>query len=162
MFESYSALPTSEEMVMEYSSAPTGGLNPMQEGRGWVKYHMVKFLREKRPPPDIRGMLPGTLNPVERMFIYTNIIDPVDVNDDSVRLLKMLNTSGKAFSTTQVEFLAPVYLPVKKGKISRIEILITDDQGERVPFELGTVILTLHFRRHEVRGQGKLTTAVYI
>jgi hypothetical protein len=140
----------------------TGVLTPLHEGMGWVVYHADRLTHMKRPPPDIRGVVPGNLNPVERMFIYTNIVEPMDVNEASHRLLRMINTRGKVFTTTEEEFMQPIYLPVKKGKISRIEILIANAQRERVPFEVGTVILTLHFRRRERRERSTLRTAIYV
>lgn len=120
---------------------------PIELGLGWVMYHMKALLGKKKTPSLIRGMLPGNLNPVERMFVYTNIIEPIDFNDETVKLLKLVNTRGKIFTTTQEEFTHPTYFPVQKGKISRIEILITDDRGKPVSFQVGTVILTLHFRK---------------
>ena len=44
------------------------------------------------PPRKIRAVTPGMLNPVQRMYVYTNIIEPVDMNDGSKKLLKLVNT----------------------------------------------------------------------
>lgn len=171
MFQAYSTMKLSDSpdslikldfkslTVKEGRSEP---LSAEHEGMGWVIFHLVKLMNLKKPPTDIHAVIPGNLNPVERMFIYTNIIEPVDMNNKPVRLLKMVNTSGKAFSTTQQDFLQPLYLPVKKGRIMRIEVLIMNDQGEPVPFQIGTVMLTLHFRRREARGEKRLRTAVYV
>jgi hypothetical protein len=96
---------------------------------------------------DIKGVTPGNLNPVERMFIYTNIIEPVDVNEKAMRLLRMVNTRGEPFKTTHEEFTKPSYLPVEKGKFSVIEVYVSDASGKPVPFQIGTLMLMLHFRR---------------
>jgi hypothetical protein len=174
MFQVYSlpksiSIAETKEPIIQYRNlsqeeAAVGVLSQLHEGMGWVMMHVMQFLQLKKPPRDIRGVVPGNLNPVERMFIYTNVIEPVDMNDSTTRLLRMVNTSGRAFTTTQVEFMFPIYLPVKKGKISRIVILISNDQGDPVPFQVGTVIITLHFRRREPRRgkEQRLTTAVYI
>lgn len=98
-------------------------------------------------PSALRGVIPCSLNPVQRMFIYCNIIEPIGMNDKAVRLLKLVNTHGSAFKTVQEEFSHPMYLPVQKGKISMIEVLIADESGDPVPFQVGTAVLTLHFRK---------------
>lgn len=99
------------------------------------------------PREFMKGATPGVINPVQRMYVYMNIIEPVDMNDKSVKLLKMINTRGSRFKTTQEEFINPLYTRIRKGKISMIDVFIADDQGDPVPFQVGTVVLTLHFRR---------------
>lgn len=99
------------------------------------------------PLSSIKGVTPGSLNPVERMFIYTNLIEPVDFNGGSNRLLRMINTHGEPFKTTHEEFLKVIYLPVQKGQVSVIEVYVTDASGKPVPFQSGTLMLMLHFRR---------------
>ena len=118
-----------------------------EKGMAQLLYHMTKIQMEKPLPKIIRATVPGNLNPIQRMFVYTNIIYPVDFNDTAVRLLKMVNTSGVPFTTTHEEFLRPTYLPVQRGKISMIDVYITDYASNPVPFQVGTVILTLHFQR---------------
>jgi hypothetical protein len=113
-----------------------------------VWYYLYKLYTEKVLPwRKIKGSVPGNLNSVERMFIYTNIIEPVDFNSKSSRLLRMINTRGDPFQTTHEEFVKPIYLPVQKGKLSVIEVYITDASGKQVPFQTGTLVLMLHFRR---------------
>jgi hypothetical protein len=121
--------------------------SPQELGIARTVYHMTKLFNEKDLPSTIKAMTPGNLNPVQRMFVYLNIIKPVDFNDTAVKLLRMVNTRGMAFATTQEEFNRPVYLPLQKGKISMIQVYIADDQMHPVPFQVGTVLLTLHFRR---------------
>jgi hypothetical protein len=112
-----------------------------------MMYHF-KSIAEMRYPDDIvRGVMPGMVNQVQRMFVYMNIIEPIDMNDKSVKLLKMVNTRGERLKTTQEEFLNPLYVKVRNGKVSMIEVLITNESGDPVPFQSGTVVLTLHFRR---------------
>jgi hypothetical protein len=113
-----------------------------------LMYHFKALAELEHPSLEsIKGVMPGILNPVQRMYVYTNIIEPVDMNDKSVKLLKLVNTSGTRFKTTQEEFMNPLYTKVKKGKISLVEVFIANDSGDPVPFQLGTVVLTLHFRR---------------
>ena len=44
-------------------------------------------------------------------------------------------------------FERPHYLPVSRREFETIEVNIKRDTGESVPFELGKVLLTLHFRQ---------------
>jgi hypothetical protein len=112
-----------------------------------MMHHFKSFANLQLPPVKLKGLTPGTINTVQRMYVYTNIIEPIDMNDKSVKLLKLVNTKGERFKTTQEDFLNPIYMKVKKGKMSMIEVLIADDSGGGVPFQSGTVVLTLHFRR---------------
>lgn len=112
-----------------------------------VWFYMYKVLACKALMATIKATTPGNLNPVERMYIYTNLIEPVDFNDGAVRLLKMVNTRGEPFKTTHEEFAKPSYLPVEKGKLSNIEVYVTDGTGKQVPFQVGTLMLMLHFRK---------------
>jgi hypothetical protein len=122
-------------------------LSSLELGLARVVYHMSKLFNEKELPMSIKGIIPGNLNPVQRMFVYTDIIRPVDFNDGAIKLIRMVNTKGSAFSTTHEEFTHPTYLPLQKGKISSIHVIIADDQQTPVSFQVGTVVMTLHFRR---------------
>jgi hypothetical protein len=112
-----------------------------------IVYHMKMLVSHSEMPKKIKGVTPGIINPVQRMYIYANFIEPIDFNNKPIRLLKMVNTRGEAFKTVQEEFENPIYVPVEKGKISRVEVLIGDDSGGPVSFQSGTVVLTLHFRK---------------
>ena len=114
--------------------------------------NMKSLCREPLIPLALRGVTPGVINPIQRMFIYTNIIEPMDFNNKFVKLLKMVNTRGSPFKTTQEDFSQPLYHAVQKGKISVIEILIADEDGDPVSFQSGTAVLTLHFRKSQHRG----------
>lgn len=112
-----------------------------------LMHHLKCLVNEPFIPSVLRGVIPCSLNPVQRMYIYCNIIEPIGMNDKAVRLLKLVNTQGSAFKTVQEEFPHPMYLRVQKGKISLIEVLIADESGDPIPFQIGTSVLTLHFRR---------------
>jgi hypothetical protein len=108
---------------------------------------MRLYITEKKTPKVIKGVLPASLNPVERMYIYLNIIKPIDMNDNPMKLLKLVNTEGQPFKTTQEEFSNPTYVPVEKGSHNMLQVYIKNDRGMFVPFMSGTVVLTLHFRK---------------
>ena len=112
-----------------------------------LMYHMQSLCNAEDLPKTIKGITPGMINPVQRMFVYINIIEPLDMNDKTIKLLKLVNTRGEPFKTTQEEYTHPTYMALRKGKISMIDVLIADELGEPVSFQNGTVVLTLHFRR---------------
>lgn len=119
-------------------------------GAWWIDRLMtdLKILAEEPYIPSaLRGVIPCSLNPVQRMYIYCNIVEPIGINEKAVRLLKLVNTQGSSYKTVQEDYPYPMYLPVQKGKISMIEVLIADESGDPVPFQIGTSVLTLHFRR---------------
>lgn len=115
---------------------------------------IVEF--EKKGPKMMVATMPAILNTIPRMYIYLNIIEPVEVNNEKVKVLKILNTRGKSFETTQEEYSNPMYLPVIKGVHTELEVLIGDDQGEQIPFQSGTLILTLHFRKAARQSFGRI------
>ncbi len=112
-----------------------------------MMYHIQSLFSTPPLPKTIKGITPGMINPVQRMFVYINIIEPVDMNDKTIKLLKLVNTRGEPFKTTQEDYTHPTYMPLQKGKLSMVEVLIADESGEPVSFQNGTVVMTLHFRR---------------
>ena len=113
----------------------------------FVFYNLKNFFSFDAVPNKLNAVMPGRINPIQRMFVYMNIVEPIDLNNKFVRLLKLVNTQGVPYKTTQDDFINPMYLPLQKGKISLIEVLIADETGEPVSFQSGTAVLTLHFRR---------------
>jgi hypothetical protein len=129
---------------VNHELAPTLGIKNMLDFFNML----MKFYIHEAVPRRIKGVTPCQMNPVQRMYIYTNIIEPVDMNDGTKQLLKMVNTRGEPWKTTHEVFTHPMYLPVRKGgKIGMIHVLICDATGTPVSFQSGTVVLTLHFRK---------------
>lgn len=112
-----------------------------------MMYHLQSLFATPDLPKTIKGVTPCMMNPVQRMFIYINIIEPFDMNDKTIKLLKLVNTRGEPFKTTQEDYTHPTYMPLQKGKLSMIQVLIADESGDPVSFQNGTVVMTLHFRK---------------
>ena len=91
------------------------------------------------------------LNAIRRqLFVYTDISEPVIVGDSRTSLLRIVpvNLRNYTFGSNQYQTFAPVkYIPLKTDNFSTITIDIRDDVGEKIPFEFGTLIATLHFRK---------------
>jgi hypothetical protein len=133
----------SENDAKMRNSLDLGGRKVM----GLLMMYLQTFLDEPKIPNTLKGILPGMLNPVQRMFIYLNILKPIDLNDKPSKILKLINTKGTLFKTTQEEFVNPTYIPVQKGKHNMLQVFIKNGHDEFVPFMNGTVVLTLHFQR---------------
>jgi hypothetical protein len=91
--------------------------------------------------------IPGRLNPFELMYVYTDLIKPDPFNEMMSRILMSFQTFG---NTGQMVTFTPnprQYKPLDKSNIGNLKILIASDRGERVPFQRGPSVLTLHFQR---------------
>jgi hypothetical protein len=107
---------------------------------------------EDFPGRVIVGEYMPRMNPVLQLHIYSNIVQPIDMNDTTAKLMKIVNIRGTQGSMTQEVFTHPTYQPVEKTrKISMIHVYIKNEIGKFVPFVEGQVLVTLHFRRQRHR-----------
>ena len=80
------------------------------------------------------------------LYVYCDIIQSQYVGDALIPLLRIVPMEGKDGERISKSFIRPQYLPVSRREFETIEVNIKRDTGESVPFELGKVLLTLHFR----------------
>jgi hypothetical protein len=110
------------------------------------------YLVEDNPPKSIVSEKLPRLVPVQQMFIYTNIIQPIDVNDETENLLRIVDVKGERNGVTHEVFANPMYQSLERGrKITMIHVYIKDEFGDTVPFHNGTLFMTLQFRRQRHR-----------
>ena len=81
------------------------------------------------------------------LYVYCDIIQSQYVGDALVPLLRIVPVEGNDGKRISKSFIRPQYLPVSRKQFETIEVNIKRDTGESVPFELGKVLLTLHFRQ---------------
>ena len=84
---------------------------------------------------------------LESLYIYTDVVEPRVVGDSLVPLLRIVPVNGRHGDIVSKTFDKPHYVPVLYKEFGTIEIDIRDDTGQRVPFEVGKVTVTLHFQR---------------
>lgn len=87
-----------------------------------------------------------------QLFVYSDVILPHIVSDVHAPLLRIVECKAQTrpFGSIQtVTFTYPHYYPTVGGSIRVIENVITDHTGSAIPFEHGTLTLTLHFRRRQ-------------
>jgi hypothetical protein len=108
---------------------------------------------EDVPPGMLISSYVPQMVPIQQMFIYTNIIQPIDVNDETENLLKIVDVQGGKNGRFARDSLAnPVYQSVERGrKITMIHVYIKDEFGNVVSFQNGTLFMRLHFRKQRYR-----------
>ena len=86
------------------------------------------------------------------MWVYSNCCQHRMVGGVRVPLLRTILTSGVIGGVTHSLFTSPYYFRVSSGHLPSVEVFITDNTGNPVPFSPGEVVSTLHFRRRVVGG----------
>lgn len=84
------------------------------------------------------------------LMIYTNILEPHVTGNVQSPLLRSvtLDLDKFTYGNFQVKnFSPPMYLPVLLSSFRNIEIDIRDQFGKPIPFDYGTLTVTLHFKR---------------
>ena len=85
---------------------------------------------------------------VQKMSVYTNIIDYVHVGSQMEQLLRtFLHENGNGERIVMKEFLHNIYVPVRETCISCIKIIICDENFHEIPFHNGKTMVTLHFKQ---------------
>lgn len=93
---------------------------------------------------------------IRALCVYCDIVDLTMVGDSKVNLLRTVPVPRDARFMDQIdmEFQRVHYIPVTKTEMRNIEVYIKDESGADLEFELGRVILTLHFKKHNAPSKG--------
>lgn len=84
------------------------------------------------------------------LMVYADILEPHVTGNVQTPLLRSLTLDLDRFTygSFQVKnFSSPMYLPVLLTSFRNIEIDIRDQFGKPIPFDCGTLTVTLHFKR---------------
>ena len=80
-------------------------------------------------------------------YVYSDILQFQTVGEASVPLLRTVAiTPTKEQYNIVNTYISPHYVPLKLYHFETIDIIITTETGEVVPFERGKLIVKLHFR----------------
>ena len=90
---------------------------------------------------------PFDLEPVKSLYVYCDLVEPRTVGDHAVPLLRIVPVEGKNGDLVTRIYDKAHYIPLQRKQFQTAEIYIRDHTGEKVPFERGTLNVTLHFRR---------------
>ena len=86
-------------------------------------------------------------------MLYSDIVQPSAVGDSQTQLLRSvpLNYKNYSYGSLQVQnFSKPNYVPLLMNSFRTIDIDIGTQLGQAVPFDYGTLCVTLEFRRAEL------------
>ena len=81
------------------------------------------------------------------VYVYSDVIEKRIVGDTSVPLLRSIPTRGKRNTLIHESFLMRQYLKAAPVDTDNIEVRLTTDTGEDIPFASGLVFVNLHVRR---------------
>jgi hypothetical protein len=96
----------------------------------------------------IKGDLSCSLQSgVHALYVYCDLLQFTHVGDIKAPLLRVVDSGGDAGDVITRYYEKPRYIPIQKKCFDTIQIIIRDDLGEKILFESGKVLLTLHFRR---------------
>ena len=85
---------------------------------------------------------------IHHFYLYSNIVVPTYVGGAEVPLLRYIPITNAEYGQTLfVEWNNLTYLPVSVSELRQVELALYDDTGERVNFEDGRTVVTLHFRK---------------
>lgn len=81
------------------------------------------------------------------LYVYCNLLEPRAVGHSEVPLLRIVPLEGDDGDMVTKIYSNIQYVPLLLKNFRTVEIDIRKDTGERVPFERGKLVATLHFRR---------------
>ena len=84
---------------------------------------------------------------VLNLYVYADIVEPQPVGDTKATLLRIVLVKDIEGRIVSEEFARPLYFRLSRSNFNTVTILITDDNGNEVPFKDSTVRVTLHFDR---------------
>ena len=82
------------------------------------------------------------------LYVYSDVIQNQMVGDTLAPLLRIVPLSGeRKFTLSKAkEFAELRYLPAVAANTDAIHVVIRRDNGEKIPFTIGKVIVTLALR----------------
>ena len=130
------------------------------------KVSMERSLCRLTLPPHIRKMLGMTMvssfannqskadsvvdmDPVDSLYVYCDVVEPRVVGDKQVPLLRIVPVEGDHGQLMTRIYENVHYVRLQQKSFQTIEIDIRDRTGNMVPFEQGTLNVTLHFRQRK-------------
>jgi len=100
----------------------------------------------------IKGTGPGDINAgFNNFFIYTNIVQQSYVGNTSTPILTSVPTKRSVDGWGGSVHHKPknlIYRPLQVHSLDTIDIQITDDKGQLVPFKKGNIVVILHFKSY--------------
>lgn len=86
----------------------------------------------------------------QEVFVYMDIIEPQIISDYFSQVIKIVKTLDHQTQFSELvnrEILNRNYLTLNKRRFQTITIELRDSSGELIPFQFGTSIVTVHFKK---------------
>ena len=115
---------------------------------GFVFVQQDNEVRLKVSGEDALSLVPSLKEKIVNLYVYTDLVEPHPVGDTQANLLRIVPI--KEENEQQIvseEFTVPLYFGLSRLHFNTVTVLITDDNGNEVPFEDASVQVTLHFDR---------------
>ena len=85
---------------------------------------------------------------IQSLYVYCDVLEMTALGDMMVPLLRIVPVSDEKYGSLVTKIYETLrYVPLQKKQFDSIEIDIRDSFGEKIAFETGQVIVTLHFKR---------------
>jgi hypothetical protein len=89
------------------------------------------------------------LHPIDSLYVYCDVIEPRIVGDSQVPLMRIVPVEGSHAELVTRIYENVHYVRLQQKRFQTVEINIRDRTGNKVPFERGTLNVTLHFRQRK-------------
>ena len=89
------------------------------------------------------------MDAVDSLYIYCDVVEPRVVGDSHVPLLRIVPVEGRHGELVTRIYENIHYVRLQQKNFQTIEVNISDRAGNKVPFEQGTLSVTLHFRQRK-------------
>lgn len=86
----------------------------------------------------------------ELRVVYCDVVDGQILGDKFCKMLRVINTTNAKMNFAQFchkEFNLPHYIKLQSKKFETITLDIRDTSAQPMPFQFGTLTVTLHFRK---------------
>ena len=130
----------------------TANVIPRNEQRYTIVFssalqRILGFSLPTLPQGVTEASLPVDMDPLHSIYIYCDLIEPRVVGDSMTQLLRVVPVEGRSGEMVTRIYENVHYTPIQRKSFESVEIDIRDSLGKKVPFERGTLNVTLHFRR---------------
>ena len=140
--------PTANRMYISLASGMSIKFSPSLESILGLSPNQNPLVNTTKQSTTIKGNFACDLEAgIHALYVYCDLLHYSHVGDIKAPLLRVVPCEGEPDSVITRYYERPRDVPVKKKSFDSIHIAIRDDLGDKIQFENGKVLVTLHFRR---------------
>ena len=99
------------------------------------------------PPGQTTSAQVVDMDVLHSMYVYCDLVQARIIGDKMTQLLRVIPVEGNDGDMVTRIYENVHYVPLQSKTFETVEIDIRDSLGQKVPFERGTLNVTLHFRK---------------